>query len=692
MSEYHVILVHLLMVTADLLVPSSALCTFPEFMTRKGANSWQGDYKEGNHFAIFMPTEIKVREPTSMGQNLVYVRQCYSLQDEGKYIVYEKNNGGTSFFCMQFIPRGDTIVQFKVSRKSNNASTIDCEDSAMAYDNYPLVRVGYNSSVTCPFSGGYNIRAFYPNSSDICTDIQLIRLESECDKNSGITLNFRREECVPRDFVNGRVNRIHHLSCVTHWTLGDFTFIILQHKEYSNKFFCLRTKDPLNNIAEAHLFTKLVCETEPIMSVEHTPHFIELKLSKKIFSSTCEDDLDECHETSYYCDRPERVLCAQSCDLCKTESDIGSCTFGEQFRGRWIESSKFKDTEMEVQSYSMNISEPSEYKCLDLDTDQKKHQRVMVQLFSNGCYPRYVCLELEKVTSSVMKYRMGRRLVWPLEHFLTLPKWTSDVCKAENFVVKSETTHELQSKLLVTMDQIKEVPCELPQRLEKVAFKDNSPPHNCGGCLHYDSSSKPTQFSISPVNCSVFLPWPLQYSCLASNRINNDTYTIVTKTRYYEREQFLYWRFDILQGTIKVLKVADALAFEADVSKSDLIVALFSIVKSDNLLCKNYVQLPPFEATTPHPASQRDDNNANNVNNDRNNYETQLEVVVEGNDDRKEISQPINDKHQIDSPKSEGSKNKGRNLQPEFVLVCFAASLLVHVIRTDIFQALITQR
>ena len=38
---------------------------------------------------------------------------------------------------------------------------------------------------------------------------------------------------------------------------------------------------------------------------------------------------------------------------------------------------------------------------------------------TGGCYPRYTCMEMEKVATSVMRFRLGDRNRWPLPHHVS---------------------------------------------------------------------------------------------------------------------------------------------------------------------------------------------------------------------------------------------------------------------------------
>ncbi|CAL1537353.1 unnamed protein product, partial [Lymnaea stagnalis] len=288
----------------------------------------------------------------------------------------------------------------------------------MEFDQYPFVHTAFklNGTTPCPFTGGYNMNAFYANGSLVCHDLLSMRFESECDRGSGIVFNFRKSECTPRldsSKVKDNQSPLFHTQCVTHWTYGDFTFIILQLVEDEDKHFCLRTVDPMNNIREAHLWLKVNCDMSPNLGTDSSQNYIQLKLEKRLVSSTCFDELDFCEGTNI-CEGETRQYCSQKCNQCRTENQIGQCAFQEEFRGRWIDSGKDADISIEVESYSVKAGILGSYECLNLQSEEHRDKKVLLQLYSNGCVPRYACVEMTKATSSVMKFRLGDRINWPL--------------------------------------------------------------------------------------------------------------------------------------------------------------------------------------------------------------------------------------------------------------------------------------
>ncbi|KAH9524251.1 hypothetical protein Btru_053927 [Bulinus truncatus] len=246
----------------------------------------------------------------------------------------------------------------------------------MEFDPYPFVHMALkkNATAPCPFTGGYNMNGNYANDSLICHEMLPLRLESECDRGSGIIFNFRKSECTPRFDSRPKDRPTFRSRCVTHWTQGDYTFIILQLAEDEDKHFCMRTTDPLGNIKEAYLWLKVKCDLAPVPASD----FIHLKLEKRQFPSTCADEVDYC--TRSMCDTEARKHCTLTCNNCHSENQIGQCAFQEQFRGRSHTSqiAQFADDSTIRRSHTSQIVQFA-----DDSTIRRSHNSQMIAQFAD---------------------------------------------------------------------------------------------------------------------------------------------------------------------------------------------------------------------------------------------------------------------------------------------------------------------
>ena len=498
-------------------------------------------------------------------------------------MTHEEQHKPTRYVCMQFIHRSDNIVQIKVSRYSSRRSLDLCDERGMALDHWPIVQMVQtpDQNIPCPFVGGYNVHMYFPNNTMVCGDMMLLlRIESECEKGEGILFDFRNEECIPPGLP--RVTR-QRAFCVAHWTEGTQNFVILQHETVHKHIWCLRITDALGDMQGAYLMLNLVCD--PNDPIQETHNYYYFQMFKSIHSSTCADEIEECSDLTQFCTTMSmyRRHCAKTCGDCEYESELGLCTFQEHVRGNWIDSSQKGDKNVTIYDYSLLIQDLGRFQCLEVQSEKHKERKVLLELFEDGCYPRYACLELEKISPSVMKYRLSNRLDWPLPH---LDDQKEHICHDRNFKDSKDRTYRKElgpPKLLVNSNNIHSVKCGLPDHLHYgVPFREKEA--GCGGCLYYNPNNGGDRLVVQPVNCST-PSLPIEYLCLASFDLN-DTWAVVTKR---EHEQNICWVFT-KRGKILVLKAAQCLQFEK-FDTADL-EAVFTTVKSTTPefnYCRNLV-------------------------------------------------------------------------------------------------------
>ena len=78
----------------------------------------------------------------------------------------------------------------------------------------------------------------------------------------------------------------------------------------------------------------------------------------------------------------------------------------------------------------MHGSIMGKFDCLKLRPETLPHRRMLVQLFDNGCLPRYSCVQIHKEKSALMRFSMGKRHVWPLPNTTNEKEY---VCRDNNF-------------------------------------------------------------------------------------------------------------------------------------------------------------------------------------------------------------------------------------------------------------------
>lgn len=113
----------------------------------------------------------------------------------------------------------------------------------------------------------------------------------------------------------------------------------------------------------------------------------------------------------------------------------------------------------------------------NLFSNQEK--QILVRFDDKGCYPRYACVEMAKVTTSVMRFRLGNRHQWPLhDHHDKHDKHDKkeQVCSPSNFLspsaIENIPSEPRPARLLVSESYVHQVSCNLPPRLQHgVAFR-----------------------------------------------------------------------------------------------------------------------------------------------------------------------------------------------------------------------------
>ncbi|KAL8614669.1 hypothetical protein ACOMHN_057579 [Nucella lapillus] len=565
-------------------------CRFPDFLQRKPP--WAASYGQDARLVMYVEgTFMSVSEQTEHRDNK-YTRKCERRASDNKFLVTHQEDGAVDplYLCIQFLQRSENIVQMKFLQGSENIVQMKMSQTP-------------EQKIPCPFLGGYNVNMFYPNETAVCQDSTLLmRIESECERGEGIVFDFRQEECVPATLPPRTKQQAY---CIAHWTQAGQTFIILQHAEIHKQTWCLRISDPLSDIHSAHLMLDLVCDTGDV--IRDTKNYFRLTLARRVYDSTCEDEIesDVCQDMKHLCKSLFRRHCARTCGTCGAMSEMRDCAFEETYRGLWMESGQKEDKQLIVDPYSITMEKLGRYDCLTLEgSDSHKERMVLARFDENGCYPRYTCVEMEKVSSSVMRFRLGNRHQWPLQQSVNMK---DQVCSADNFVSRDavESRYHVQrpARLLVK-ESFHRVPCALPKRLQNgIAFREEG--QSCSGCMMYQPSVARDRFVVRPHNCSFDGQHSagsarprlttIEYSCLAAFTFFNNTYAVVTKTLANNLlGQYLCWVFTP-DNHIKVIKAAETFLFEEeDLLKPDLVEAQFSIIKKDSRnRCRNVIAIAP---------------------------------------------------------------------------------------------------
>ncbi|XP_070206327.1 uncharacterized protein [Littorina saxatilis] len=534
----------------------TSTCRFPDFLQRDAP--WAASYGLDARLVMYVKGTYMSVSQQADHRDTKYTRKCERRAPDNKFLVtHQEERQEPRYLCMQFLQRSENIVQMKVSSLSPRQSLELCDERMMAIDRWPIVQMSQTpeQKIPCPFLGGYNVNLFYPNDTALCTDSTLLmRIESECEAGEGIVFDFRQDDCVPVSLPRSTKQQAY---CIAHWTQGSQTFVIVQHAEIHKQTWCLRISDPLSDIHSAHLMLDLVCDTGDV--IRDTRNFFRMTLSRRVYASTCEDEIenDVCQDMKHLCKTDFKRHCARTCGTCRSENEMGDCAFQESYRGMWVESAVQGDKQLKVGAYSLSMEPLGRYDCLRLeDSHTHKDKRVLVRIDDNGCYPRYACVEMEKISSSAMRFRLGDRHQWPLHQARDRK---DHLCAAKNFLSRNaiESRFHVQRppRLLVKESNINRVLCGLPRRLQNgIAFREEG--QSCSGCLMFRPSVSRDRFVVRPHNCSSgghsagqppqrqTTMTTIEYSCLAAFTFHNNSHAVVTKTNTYDSwGQYLCWVF-----------------------------------------------------------------------------------------------------------------------------------------------------
>ncbi|XP_064613209.1 uncharacterized protein LOC135476991 [Liolophura sinensis] len=333
-----------------------------------------------------------------------------------------------------------------------------CHDQNLELDHRPLVSIKhyFHHKVHCAFQGGYNFHVYNPQGENICRQIFFpLRIESECEKGDGMTFKFRDDHCVDRSWgIHAGFEKVH---CLARWQ----------------------------------------------EEVSLTDNYVRLEMEKKIFTSTCEDESVHCTADVGLCDSKFGPHCPMRCGRCSYDDDLNTCQFLDTIRGDWLQVSASGNRKISVRVSDMKIQGVGNFRW-----------EVLLQIFNNGCHPRYTCVDLEKIAPSVIRYRLGHSVEWPLFH---VDHQKQHICGNNRFFGARHDhkphmkTSSIPMLSLVNRKQLRFVHCDLPRTIpDVVGFVDAQ--------------------------------WCGAYQCLASMQLK-EYRGIITKTTGISKE-FLCWIFD----------------------------------------------------------------------------------------------------------------------------------------------------
>lgn len=539
--DYLTVVATILSVAISVKPEQRGVCVFPGYVQSGPKQPWVMPHPDGQRFQAHFSGSMMIGTHPPISKSVKYERSCEERLENDKFLVsHREHQKEIRYLCMQFVKRSDSVIQLKTSNYSRFMRSYICNDQKLELDHRPLVSIKhyFHHKVHCAFQGGYNFHVYNPQGENICRQIFFpLRIESECEKGDGMTFKFRNDHCVDRSW--GIDAGFEKVRCLARWQQGKNTFIVIR-KIDKLRVWCMRVTKDEGGRRTAYLFFDFVCD--PSEEVNLTDNYIRLEMEKKIFTSTCEDESVHCTADVGLCDSKFGPHCPLKCGRCSYDDDLNTCQFLDTIRGDWLQLSASGNRKVSVRVSDMKIQGVGNFRCIKLQAQEFLRREVLLQIFNNGCHPRYTCVDLEKVAPSVVRYRLGHSVEWPLFH---VDHQKQHICGNNRFFgvrhhhkphMKSSTIPMLS---LVNRKQLRFVNCNLPRTIpDVVGFVDAE---WCGGCLTYNRYFSPHTFTVSYANCTNLAP-RLEYQCLASMQLK-EYRGIITKTTGISKE-FLCWIFD----------------------------------------------------------------------------------------------------------------------------------------------------
>ncbi|KAL3857927.1 hypothetical protein ACJMK2_012552 [Sinanodonta woodiana] len=423
-------------------------CQFPSYMQSTGTEpSWHIIYPEQKISAHFKEGVMSYTECDKNNKACTdYERTCYRKYGNGTFLVKQaiKSQLYTyddyTYQCMQFLPRSRNVIQLKISKLQSFISSSLCQDTFLLLDQYPMIsKELFHEKTSCPFSGGYDFQLYEPDnpSSPICDDILLpLRVESDCLDNEGLYFYFRRGHCI-ESYTDIGFDSVIKLHCMALWKQDGQIFSIVRRDGKTFETWCIKAKMKDNNPLEVVVSFSGGCSSS---KHRHSGKTLILQDFKRHYvEGVCADEAPLCRYERKFCSTSARHKCKLTCSLCRPEDEDKPCTFPTTFHGKWERFDSSKDKFLFIGNTSFNTDlDRMNWTCVQTKNSESMRKRVLKLKFENGCYPRYICLDLQLPSISVLRYRTGTQLIWPIDSL-------DEVCQDRQFEFRPiDSNHELE--------------------------------------------------------------------------------------------------------------------------------------------------------------------------------------------------------------------------------------------------------
>lgn len=447
------------------------------------------------------------------------------------------------YSCMKFIKRSAAVMQIYMSTLSTSSENV-CNDARMMMDDWPLISVHLFSEteVTCPFDGGYDFDITLPSGEKVCSSTILpLRFESSCVQEEGLLIRLPNKGCRQSAWNLRDENR---LRCAAKWKVDGNQYVIVRNSD-NLQYWCMRVEYDENElIKKIYFFLDKICDTGTIFPKDRK--YVIFKMRRHVVRSICSDEFDGCRHPKQ-CKTKLKSHCLQSCGECKVNRygsihGLRVCSFPKSMHGIWVRRIRGGTSKIIIRNNTVNINGEPDWHCIDAGEGNYSRRRVLMKKFDNGCYPRFMCIEFQETSPSVMRYKVGDIVLWPVNIAHGLQEQVCNdnrlVRNGSNFRVSS-TQGIIPVQNLIVRDYDKStVSCNFPAGLgTSLGFRDDK---SRQGCLLHDIHFIPYEMVLMLEDDGGRYKTHAHYFCLASMKLIDKYDAIFTQTK--DRiDEYLCW-------------------------------------------------------------------------------------------------------------------------------------------------------
>jgi len=447
-------------------------CRYPDYVqSRGGEREWRGhlpseDADGHTSYSVSFDGRL-MRVVTS---NFSFHRRCMLKVGNRTYlatqrdVVVSTDRAPTNrYVCMEFVRRGDAVLQLRTSRLASRMDPHLCAENQLILDARPLVdrRRRWRSAAEsdCQLAGGYDVHLYDRRRRlGVCDALDAkTRLEVACTDDIGsFHFRFRYDFCVPSG-LGMRVDEVTR--CAATWTTDDevFTVLVARTDDDEDRLaaWCLRRpKRTFGRPFTAFLFRQLVCDDRPIAKLTNAL-MVDMRLSEDWGQSLCEDDYEGC-AWDYPAVCSQTADCARTCSMCN-DSVPANCQFRFPLYGRWRSPGGRASLLVDASSLVLTADDGSGrdrstyYQCVEWHQNSRPSElsefaqhavdeHLVVTRPGSGCRPRYACVQLQyhaldvRQSPSVIHFRISASRPWPIYDRIS--------CSSFRYVSLQSTTGE----------------------------------------------------------------------------------------------------------------------------------------------------------------------------------------------------------------------------------------------------------